>query len=380
MRTIPIYSHLPDRAPQIVQLRFRQPACTPSFMAKTEEVVIVTGASGGVGRATALEFAKHGAAVGLIARGRAGLAAAKHDVEKLGGRAIELPLDVSDPEALDQAAATVEDRFGPIDIWVNNAMVGLFGEFKDITPAEYRRVTDVTYLGFVWGTMAALRRMRTRNHGTIVQVGSALAYRGIPLQTAYCGAKHAIQGFTESLRCELLHEGSDVWLTMVQMPALNTPQFSWCRTRMSRDPQPVPPIYQPEVAAEAIYWAAHQRRREVYVGGSTVVAIVGNKIAPEFADHYLARTGFDSQQTKSSTHSHADNLFHPADATHDFGAHGNFDDRAHSRSLQFWASQHKSLIAGAAMLIGALTLGGAMRKREIREQTPKSPKLQFKCG
>ncbi len=326
----------------------------------------MTGASGGVGRATAIEFARKGAAVGLIARGRAGLAAAKRDVEEAGGRAIELPLDVADPEALDRAADTVEQRLGPIDIWVNNAMTSVFGEFKNITPAEYQRVTEVTYLGFVWGTMAALRRMRERNHGTIVQVGSALAYRGIPLQTAYCGAKHAIQGFTEALRCELLHDGVSVWLTMVQMPALNTPQFSWCRTRMPRDPQPVPPIYQPEVAAEAIYWAAHHRRREVYVGGSTVFAIVGNKIAPGFADHYLARTGFDSQQTNTSTRSRADNLFQPADATRDFGAHGIFDQRAHPWSLQLWASQHKSLIAGAALLLGALSLGGAIRKQAER--------------
>jgi NAD(P)-dependent dehydrogenase (short-subunit alcohol dehydrogenase family) len=333
-------------------------------MEKRREVVVVTGASGGVGRATALEFARHGAAVGLIARGRAGLAAAMRDVKEAGGRAIELPLDVSDSEALDQAATKVEQRFGPIDIWVNNAMAGLFAEFKDITPAEYRRVTDVTYLGFVWGTMAALRRMRPRNSGTIVQVGSALAYCGIPLQTAYCGAKHAIQGFTESLRCELLHEGSDVWLTMVQMPALNTPQFSWCRTRMPRDPQPVPPIYQPEVAAEAIYWAAHHRRREVYVGAPAVGAIVGNKLAPGLLDHYLARTGFDSQQTNKATRPGADNLFQPADATHDFGAHGNFDDRAHKRSLELWASQHKTLLAGAAILFGALALGGASRNRD----------------
>lgn len=226
------------------------------------EVVVVTGASAGVGRATVRAFARRSASIGLLARGRDGLEAARQEVETLGGNALVVPIDVADADQVEAAAAAVEEEFGPIDIWVNNAMVSVFSPAKEMTPAEYKRVTEVTYLGYVYGTLAALKRMLAQDRGVIVQVGSALTYRGIPLQSAYCGAKHAIEGFTESVRCELLHDGSNVKITMVQMPALNTPQFGWVKSRLPRKPQPVAPIYQPVVAAEAIVWAAHDYRRE----------------------------------------------------------------------------------------------------------------------
>ena len=265
-------------------------------MSARAEVVVITGASAGVGRAVAHAFAKRGAQVGLLARDRRKLDATQREVESLGGRAIAIQTDVADFEQVEAAAEAVEAQLGPIDVWVNDAMATIFARFVDIEPEEFKRATEVTYLGAVHGTMAALRRMVPRNRGVVVQVGSALAYRAIPLQSAYCGAKFAMRGFTDSVRTELLHDGSDVWITMVQLPALNTPQFGWCRTKLPNHPQPVPPIYQPEVAADAVYWAAHQRRREIDVGLSSVKAIVGNKIAPRFADWYLARTGFKSQQ------------------------------------------------------------------------------------
>lgn len=263
--------------------------------AKRPEIVVVTGASAGVGRAAVRVFAWQGAHIGLLARGRAGLEGAKNDVESLGGKAIVLPTDVGEADQVEQAADAVERQFGPIDIWVNNAFCSVFSPAREMTPADYRRVTDVTYLGFVHGTLAALHRMLPRDRGIIVQVGSALAYRGIPLQSAYCAAKHAIQGFMESVRCELIHDRSHVKITMVQMPALNTPQFTWSKSRMPRKAQPVPPIYQPEVAAEAIVWAAHHYRREWYVGGPTALVIAGNKLDPSLGDRYLARRGYDSQ-------------------------------------------------------------------------------------
>jgi NAD(P)-dependent dehydrogenase (short-subunit alcohol dehydrogenase family) len=310
------------------------------------EVVVVTGASAGVGRATVCAFAKQGALIGLLARGRAGLEGAQRDVEALGGEALAVPTDVADPEQVERAAAAVEARFGPIDVWVNDAFCSVFSPVRAMTPADYRRVTEVTYLGFVHGTLAALKRMLPRDRGIIVQVGSALAYRGIPLQSAYCAAKHAIQGFTESVRCELIHDRSNVKITMVQMPALNTPQFTWSKSRMPRKAQPVPPIYQPEVAGDAIVWAAHHYRREWYVGGSTAVVITGNKIAPGFGDWYLAQQGYGAQQHDGADDpNRPNNLYAPVDAERDFGAHGEFDDRAHPHSYQLWADQRRDWIA-----------------------------------
>ena len=320
------------------------------------QIVVVTGASSGVGRASAVAFARKGAQLGLIARGRAGLEGAKRDVEAAGGRALVLEADVADAQVLDDAAGRVEHELGPIDVWVNNAMVTVFAPFDQIEPDEFRRVTEVTYLGFVYGTMAALKRMKPRDRGTIVQVGSALAYRGIPLQSAYCGAKHAIQGFNESLRCELLHDGSNVRLTMVQLPALNTPQFDHCRSRMPRKPQPVPPIFQPELAAEAILWASKHARREVYVGGPTVEAIVGDKLASGLADRYLAKTNFEAQQTRvPADPDRPDNLFEPLAG--DPGAHGRFDDRSKPRSIQWWLTSNRdALLTAAAGVLAAAGL------------------------
>ena len=267
------------------------------------QVVVVTGASGGIGRASARAFGARGAHVGLVARGPTGLAAAARDVEAAGGKACVLPTDVADPDQCEAAAEEVERTFGPIDVWVNVAFTSVFSPFSKITPAEYKRVTEVTYLGYVYATMAALKRMRARDAGSIVQVGSALAYRGIPLQTAYCGAKHAVQGFNEALRCELLHENSNVHVTMVQMPAVNTPQFSWVLSRLPNQAQPVPPIYQPEVAARAVVYAAdHPTRREHWVGGSAMGTLAANAIAPGLLDRYLARTGGTrSRQTSRAT-------------------------------------------------------------------------------
>ena len=325
----------------------------------TPEVVVITGSSGGVGRATAKAFAKHGASICLVARGEAGLDGAKQDVERLGGRAIIVIGDTSDPQTHERAAQAAEDAFGPIDIWINVAFTTVFSPFMEIHPDEYRRVTEVTYLGYVYGTQTALRRMIPRNRGKIVQVGSALAYRGIPLQTAYCGAKHAIQGFTEALRAELIHNNRDINLTMVQLPAVNTPQFTWGRNKMPRKAQPVPPIYQPEVIAEAIYWAAHHKKRQLYVGGSTVTVIMGNKFFAKFGDWYLGKTGYKSQmRDEPKDPNQPDNLFEPADTTKDYGAHGAFDSRSTDRSYQTWAAEHKGIVAGAlAALAGAAFAG-----------------------
>jgi NAD(P)-dependent dehydrogenase (short-subunit alcohol dehydrogenase family) len=326
--------------------------------------VVVTGASAGVGRATAIAFAKRGARIGLVARGRAGLEAALAEVRAAGGDGLAVEADVSDHDALELAAAEVEERLGPIDVWVNNAMATVFAPFHRIDPQEYRRATEVTYLGTVHGTMVALRRMRERGAGAIVQVGSALAYRGIPLQTPYCGAKHAIQGFTESLRCELLHEGSPVHVSMVQLPAMNTPQFGWSRNKMGRQPRPVPPIYQPEVAAEAIVWAAGHRRKEVYVGRSTVKAIVGDKLASALADRYLARTGYSAQLLPEPAAHGPDNLEEPRDRDHDRGTHGEFDGVARNGDLETWAITHRRAVAAAAATAaGALAAVGIRRHR-----------------
>ena len=329
-------------------------------------VVVITGASAGVGRATAQAFAREGAQVALIARGRAGLEAARLDVLRLGGDALILSLDVADAVAMEEAAEKIEDTFGPIDVWVNNAMASVFSPIKQMTPDEFKRVTEVTYLGYVYGTLAALKRMLPRDRGIIIQVGSALAYRGIPLQSAYCAAKHAIQGFVDSLRCELLHDRSHVRLTMIEMPALNTPHFSWVKSRLPRKAQPVPPIFQPEVAAEAIIYASHNPRREILVGMPTVAAIGINKIAPALLDHYLARTGYDSQQHNGPEDPmRPDNLWEPVDADHDHGAHGRFDSRATFHSPQFWASIHRSWIALAGLILtGAALSYFAMRERD----------------
>jgi NAD(P)-dependent dehydrogenase (short-subunit alcohol dehydrogenase family) len=315
------------------------------------EVVVITGASAGVGRATARKFAKHGARIGLLARAIDGLEGARADVEKLGGKAFVIPVDVADAEKVEAAAAEIEAELGEIDIWINNAMASVFSPIKEMTSEEFRRVTEVTYLGCVYGTLAALKRMLSRDRGVIVQVGSALAYRGIPLQSAYCAAKHAIQGFCDSLRCEILHDQSGVRLTMVQLPALNTPQFSWVKSRLPRKAQPVPPIFQPEVAAEAIYFAAHNPRREFYVGALSVVAIMANKFVPGLLDHYLARSGYDSQQHDGAEDpNRADNLWQPVPGDH--GAHGAFDAHARSWSPQLWASEHRALLALAALALG----------------------------
>jgi NAD(P)-dependent dehydrogenase (short-subunit alcohol dehydrogenase family) len=294
-------------------------------------IVVVTGASAGVGRATVRRFAEQGASVALLARNENRLNAAAHEVEQAGGRALVLPTDVADHDAVEAAATRIEDELGPIDVWVNNAMATIFARFAEISPDEFRRSTEVTYLGFVWGTMAALRRMLPRDRGTIVQVGSALAYRGIPLQAPYCGAKHAIQGFTESLRTELMHDGSKVRVATVQLPAHNTPQFNWGRNRMPKRPQPVPPIYQPEVAAEAIFHAATHQPRQLFVGWPTIATRIANGIAPGLVDRYLARTGVDSQLTDEPEQPRPDNLFESVDG--DYGAHGRFDDEAKPRSL-----------------------------------------------
>jgi NAD(P)-dependent dehydrogenase (short-subunit alcohol dehydrogenase family) len=326
-------------------------------------VVAITGATSGVGRATAREFAAEGASVALLARGEDALTATAQEVVSRGGRALELATDVADAEAIEHAAGAIDERFGPVDVWVNNAMTSVFAPVSEIDASEFRRVTEVTYLGVVYGTLSALRRMRVRDRGVIVQVGSALAYRGIPLQSAYCAAKHAIQGFTESLRCELMHAGSGVRVTMVQLPALNTPQFDTVRTRLPRRPQPVPPIYEPEVAAKAIAAAAHHpARREWWVGGSTAVVMMGNALFPGVGDRYLARTGFDSQQTAQPIEpGRPDNLFEPLPG--DRGAHGDFDARAQARSLQWDFTRHRRALAAAAALAGASVAGACSRRR-----------------
>jgi short-subunit dehydrogenase len=326
------------------------------------EIVVITGASAGLGRAIAHEFARRGAHIGLLARGIASLQGVAREVEAAGGKALILPTDVADPNQIEAAAQAVEEQLGPIDIWINNAMTSVFSPFKEMTAEEFKRVTEVTYLGQVYGTQAALRRMLPRDRGVIVQVGSALAYRGIPLQSAYCGSKHAIQGFTEAVRTELMHDKSNVHLTMVQMPAMNTPQFGWVKSRLPNKAQPVPPIYQPEVGARAVYWAAHHKRRELYVGASTVIVIVGNKFAAGLGDWYLSRTGYKGQQTSEPENPHRpNNLFEPVNI--DPGAHGTFDKQAKDSSLQLWANLHRGWLGlSAAALVGLSTLIGRRPK------------------
>ncbi|MGK4004006.1 SDR family oxidoreductase [Sorangium sp. So ce1036] len=320
-------------------------------------VVVITGASAGVGRAAARAFAARGARVGLLARGVDGLEGARREVEAAGGEALVLPVDVADAAAVERAAAEVERVLGPIDVWVNNAMASVFSPVSEMRPEEYRRVTEVTYLGYVHGTLSALRRMRPRDRGVIVQVGSALAHRAIPLQSAYCAAKHAIKGFTESLRCELFHDRSHVRVTLVDMPALNTPQFEWVKTRLPGRPQPVPPIFQPEVAADAIVFAAdHGERKMMWVGLPTAKAVLGNRIIPALLDRYLSRKGYDSQQTDEPVpEGRRDNLWAPVPGDH--GAHGRFDARARARCAGLWVAKHRGAAAVAAAVVATALVG-----------------------
>ena len=332
---------------------------------KPPSVVVITGAGSGVGRATARAFASMGVAVGLIARGEDSLEAAAKEVSSAGGRALAISADVADAAAVERAAARVEEELGPLDVWVNNAMTSVLAPFAEVSPEEFRRVTEVTYLGQVYGTRAALARMLPRDHGAIVCVGSALAYRGIPLQSAYCGAKHAIQGFTESVRCELRHGGSHVRITMVQLPALNTPQFEVVLSRLPRRAQPVPPIYQPEVAARAIHHAAHHYRREWNVGLVTDVVLAGNAVAPGFGDYYLGKTGYDSQMTEEPEEpGRPDDLYEPLPG--DRGAHGRFDDRASESSQQWWVTRNRGWLALGGLALAGLALlrtsGGRTRR------------------
>jgi NAD(P)-dependent dehydrogenase (short-subunit alcohol dehydrogenase family) len=332
---------------------------------KRPEVVVVTGASAGVGRATVRAFAKRGANLGLLARASEGLEAARREVEDFGGKALAVPTDMADPEAVERAAEAIEKELGPIDVWVNDAMTSIFAPFHEVKPEEFKRVTEVLYLGFVYGTMSALKRMRPRGRGTIIQVSSALAYRSIPLQSAYCGAKHAIIGFTDSLRCELVHERSKIKLVAVDMPGLNTPQFGWVKSRLPHKAQPVPPIFQPEVAAEAIVWAADHPRREVLVGGSTILAIWGQKFVPGLLDIYLGKTGYSGQQYDGPADpERPDNLWEPLEG--DFGAHGAFDDRAKTSSPALWLVQNRNWLALAAAGAGALALAAVSGKRPAR--------------
>lgn len=327
---------------------------------RSSKVVVITGASAGVGRAAAREFARAGADLALLARNADALDNARAEVESYGRRALAIPVDVSDADAMERAAFAIESQLGPIDVWVNNAMVTVFSPVALLQPDEVRRVTEVTYLGTVNGTLSALRRMLPRDRGTIIQVGSALAYRSIPLQAPYCGAKAAIRGFTDALRTELLHSRSHVRVTMVQMPALNTPQFDWCRVRLPRKPQPVPPIFEPEVAARAIVWASRHKRREVFVGGSTVAAIWGNRVAAPLLDRYLSRTAYDAQLANDPLEpGRPDNLWHTVPGDH--GAYGRFRDRASNSSGELWLTTHRSLLISVCAVGAALACIAAAR-------------------
>ncbi len=349
-------------------------------MTNAKEVVVITGASGGVGRATARYFAEHGARIGLVARGKERLDNTAREVEERGGEALVLVADVSKANEVEAAASAVEERFGPIDIWINSAMVSVFSRVLDLTAEELQRVTDVTYLGAVHGAMSALRRMAPRNYGTIVQVGSACAYRSIPLQSGYCGAKHALRGFTDSVRSELIHDGIAVHLTMVQLPAINTPQFTWARNHLGLKSRPVGTIYQPEVAAEAIYWAAHHRRREVFVGVSTVGAIVGNKMIPETLDNQLAYSAVEGQLTDELLDpNQPDNLRAPPPG--DYGARGKFNEQALTFSPQFWVTKNRPWLALIAAGLAGVGCGVVLsRKLGVPPRTNSTSKAPVKNG
>lgn len=326
---------------------------------KLPEVVVITGGTAGVGRAIARKFAMAGANIGIIARDCHRLESTREELETIGSKCAAVPADVSNAQAVENAAAEIEAALGPIDVWVNNAMVSVFSPFKQIAAEEFRRVTEVTYLGCVYGTMAAIRRMIPRDHGTIVQVGSVLAYRSIPLQSAYCGAKHAIRGFTGSIRSELMHDKSNVHITMVQLPAMNTPQFDWVRSNLDHRAQPVPPIFQPEVGADAVFWAAHHKRREVYVGARTVRAIVANKVAPYLLDEYLARRNYHAQQTREPEDPHRpDNLYETVAG--DYEAHGRFDNRSRGSSAELWLAKHKYKLGWGLLAAGLSGIAGRM--------------------
>lgn len=331
------------------------------------EVVVITGATAGVGRATARAFAKRGARVGLIARDVARLEAASSEVEALGGKALAVSVDIADAAAVERAAETIESKLGAIDIWVNAAMITMLAPLDEIAPEEFARVTEVTYLGNVYGTMAALKRMVPRDRGTIVQVSSALAYHSIPLQAPYCGAKHAVNGYMESLRAELLHRGSQVHVTVVEMPALNTPQFDWALNRMPKRPRPVPPIYQPEVAARAIVWAALHRRPRLYVGLSTLLMIWADKFAPGMLDRYMARNIVAGQQTDEiADPDQSGNLWQPVPG--DYGARGRFSDKAYEHSIQFWATTHRGCLALAGAVLAAGAVCAIARRRQKNQR------------
>ncbi len=331
-------------------------------------VIVITGASAGVGRATVRRFSAPGVRIGLIARDRGRLEAAAEEVRAAGGEALVLPLDVADAAAVEEAADRVEQALGPIDTWINVAMVTVLAPVSQMTAEEYRRVTEVTYLGTVHGTMAALRRMQRRDRGTIVQVASALGYRSIPLQSAYCAAKAAVIGFTDSLRCELIHDSSGIELTAVQLPAVNTPQFDWARSKMTRRPQPVPPIFEPEVIADAIHHAAHNPRREYWLGASAIKAIVGAKLAPGLTDRMMANQAWGGQMTDEPAEDRPDNLFDPVPG--DYAARGRFSDRASARSPAIWASEHREavglgLLFAAGVAAGIATLVAADTPRRV---------------
>ena len=329
-------------------------------------VIVITGASAGVGRAAVRAFAREGANIGLIARGHDGLEGAARDAEAQGGKALMLPADVADADAVEAAAERVERGFGPIDVWVNVAMTSVFSPVREMKAEEYKRVMEVNFLGYVHGTLAALRRMLPRDRGRIIQVGSALAYRGIPLQSAYCASKHAIQGFMDSLHAELLHDGSRVKVCMLQMPGMNTPQFGWVKSRMPRKARPMAPIYQPEVAADAIVYASRHDRREMYVGLSTVITVMGNKLLPGLGDLYLGKNGVDGQLTdETESPERPDNLFEPVPGDH--GAHGAFDERSKTRSPQLWTDKHRDALALGVISLAAAGFLALFGRRVARE-------------